>query len=781
MDIAKVIQNLNSTNKSATDSTLKIELEKSYSARLSGLTTKQPSLSIGSGQQQISLPIPHEAASKMHSDTPYKVSFSLNSSNQLVANLFKASSQQQNSAFNQQLSQLQPAQKAAVTQIPLTSQLTFALLKTIIPANQHKPNELRATVSTQKNGEQIKLGGANGITLNVPTVIKPLINAAQPTSAKITENNGKLSAKVPVSKQGEKGPTHTLPIPKQQAEQWLQKITTSPESPTISLIKADKQGLQITVNGKSITLPPQSNLMNTTGELKIADGKLQVLSPKHALQPNTSEKPFITITVDDNGAPTDTKHTKNTHVTPPEKAPQSKAHKTEVGKSINELENSVRKLTTAVKQIFSKDTNLSNAAPPPPESKISTPRQQMVLDANALMQKIQNHNAAHTPQFKVLIEQLTTQTNRLQTATPLLTADAPLTDAEQLTKQSTQNSGTPHMSTVPKKSAIPPQIKQMTTQLAAYSEGKQSATKTNINDTIVADKPIDTGSITNHKSTALHTAVKQQLMDNMVSDDLLNVDVVKENINQQLNHTLQPLLSSNANFASTVALALQALLGKRLQQQSKASSEKPTENTVKATLGKEDKTQTSDTVSDTTPTTTQSSKPAATNKETLMQLQKMMENIEGAEEKLQKTLLGLHQSIRGQQVQNLERANDQLLHLQLILPLQKDNESSEVHIEIREENNEADNNTSKIWQVTLTFDLPKLGKLLATAKLNQDEVDIKLYSEQSDALKKAKKYTELLTERLIEQGLSVSAIHCSLGKIPDRAQKNSVHLLQVKV
>lgn len=772
MDIAKVIQNLNSANKSATDSTLKIELEKSYSARLSGLTTKQPSLSIGSGQQQISLPIPHEAASKMRSDTPYKVSFSLNSSNQLVANLFKASSQQPNSAFNQQLSQLQPTQQVAVTQIPLTSQLTFALLKTITPANQHKPNELRAAVSTQKNGEQIKLGGANGITLNVPAVIKPLINAAQPTSAKINETAGKLSAQVPVSKQGDKGPTHTLPIPKQQAEQWLQKLASSPSSPKISLIKADMQGLQINVNGKSITLPAQNSLANIAGEIKIADGKLQVSSPKHAMQPSTSEKPFVTFTVENKSELSDTKHTKYAHEAQPEKSNSPKPLTGELGQNIKELENSVKKLTTAVKQIFVKETNLSSAVPLPAESKVSASRQQMVQDANALMLKIQNHNvASHTPQLKALIEQLSTQTSKLQSAT-LASAET-----EQLAKPNSEVQQASHTSI---KSALPSQIKQMATQqIAAYSEGKPSATKAHASDTITTS-PIDIETIANQKSTPLHAAIKQQLLDNMVNDELLSVDVVKENISQQLNHTLQPILSSNANFASTVALALQALLGKRLQQQSKPSAEKSSENTTKATPTKELNTQTSGATSDTTPTA-QPQKTTATNKETLMQLQKLMENIEGAEEKLQKTLLGLHQSIRGQQVQNLERANDQLLHLQLVLPLQKDNESSEVHIEIREENNEADNNTSKIWQVTLTFDLPKLGKLLATAKLNQDEVDIKLYSEQSDALKKAKKYTELLTERLIEQGLSVSAIHCSLGKIPERAQKNSVHLLQVKV
>lgn len=764
MDISNVIQSLSTANKTGSESTLKIELEKSYSARLSSLNSKQPSLSITSGQQQVTLPIPHESASKLSAGAQYQVSFSMNKGNQLVANLFKAATITQQGAFSSQLSQLQSQPSNSVTKVPLNSQATFALIKALIPnAASSKRNQFQTNASIQKQGAQISLGGQQGISLSVPSAIKPLLTSANPVVANITENKGKISAQVPVSKQGDKGPLHSITIPKQQAEQWLQKLASSSKTP-ITASQSDGQQLKLSVNGKSISVQSNANstlAQATLGKVKVDGGQLIVTSSSNSENVSQGSRPVLSILLGDSAS-----NSQNRNATA-QSTPSNSA-----GKIADS--SAMQKLTSAVKQIFAKEA--IEATPEPS----SLDKKQIAAIASTLAQKIQTQSSTTQLPLANLVKQITQQP---------LTTDTTASQKHSTTQQVITSTSQP-VSQLSK--AI---LQQLTAAQAPASlkadhlkgEHKELSIETSVDtqtdNANAKQKPINSSVTTasvQHKANTddLSNAVKQKLVEAMLTDEALSPEQIKEAISQQLNHTLQPSPANNTTFASTVALALQALLGKRLQV-AKSSADKSTSGQQK-TGDKESESIRQQSASDGKPSTSLV-KPSLTNKEMFSQLQKLMEQLDGGEEKLQKSLLGVHQTLRGQQAQNLDRAADQLLHLQLSLPLQKDNETSEVHIDIKEEHEESEGLIKKIWQVNLTFNLPKLGKLLATAKLNQSDVDIKLYSEQSDALKKAKKYTDLLKDRLVTQGLSVSAIHCSLGKIPERTQKSSVNILQIKV
>lgn len=744
MDISNIINNLN-TSKGSNDSTLKIDMEKSYNARLSGLSPKQAAISVSAGSQQVTLPIPDEVAAKLDKNIPYRVKFTV-SNNAVVANIFKTAN-----PFGDQLSQLQtPHTSTTTTTIPLSSQATFALLKILVPkanqskANQSKANEFKTEVSVQKHGGQVSLGGTNGITLPIPSALKPLVHSAQPTTANIKATNGKITAQIPVSKQGNAGPIHSIPIPKQHAEQWLQKLASSSSLKEFTATQITEKQLQLNVNGKTLQIDSLSKASQIKGTASIVDGKLVIVATTDSKEPNKSEKPVATLpikTLSDNLEPSP--KTQNGY---------------KVARQHQEAESNkstVNKLAEAVKQLFSKE-NIQSANTAPLDTKL--------------------HRTALTSEALLLAQKVNAQSSNLNTnvSQQLSSLESTPTD-----KPQPATANVVHSPLAISKSVLQYLEKQLPTQQKA-TEHDDGSLSSSVKPTKTSE---NTGTQTT-SSSAINQLVKQAISDVLLNEDTVGSDSVQENISQQLNHTLQPLLNNSVTFSSSIALALQALLGKRLQAHQTNNSqatEKSTEKNNKQNSSKESTTLPISESEKNIASSTNTKGAAVTNKEMLTQLQKLMEQLEGNDEKLQKSLLGIHQTLRAQQSQNLERANEQLLHLQLVLPLKHDNDNSDVHIEIKEEETNENGKAQNIWQVTLTFNLPKLGKLLATAKLQQSEVDIKLYSEHNDALKKAKRYSDLLSERLIEQGLTVKAIQCSLGKIPERTQKNSVHLLQVKV
>lgn len=147
-------------------------------------------------------------------------------------------------------------------------------------------------------------------------------------------------------------------------------------------------------------------------------------------------------------------------------------------------------------------------------------------------------------------------------------------------------------------------------------------------------------------------------------------------------------------------------------------------------------------------------------------------------------LAGLSANMRTQQLENTEKKLDGNPQLNLSIPLKVDDEIKELHLTINEdeENSEKDNKKVSIWQLSLTFDLADLGRMLVSAKLKEGELSMQLYAEKQGALQQINKFSETLEERLEFHGVKIKNIQSSLGKInAGVGNKKLTSLLQIKV
>ncbi|MEE2025096.1 flagellar hook-length control protein FliK [Alkalimonas mucilaginosa] len=118
----------------------------------------------------------------------------------------------------------------------------------------------------------------------------------------------------------------------------------------------------------------------------------------------------------------------------------------------------------------------------------------------------------------------------------------------------------------------------------------------------------------------------------------------------------------------------------------------------------------------------------------------------------------------------------------LQLPIQLEQQSTQLQLKIeqREESSSATGNKARIWQLTMHFDLLELGKLMATARLQENRLSLQIYTEQSQAQTLAKQFMPLLTERLVAQGITVEQAECQLGIVPDTLFSKHSSLITVQ-
>ncbi|MDP5134897.1 flagellar hook-length control protein FliK [Rheinheimera baltica] len=206
----------------------------------------------------------------------------------------------------------------------------------------------------------------------------------------------------------------------------------------------------------------------------------------------------------------------------------------------------------------------------------------------------------------------------------------------------------------------------------------------------------------------------------------------------------QPL-QSNANIQTsggTLAIAIQLLLGQLLQKPQPAASQ-----------------------------------PAN------QKLAQLISTLEPAQTSGLLRQLASHSStLQQSQLATLDSATNQQ-HILLQLPMQQGDQSvySQLQLEQREADGKQTGEKQTQWQLTMRFDLQQLGPLLVVAKLQQQQLQLQLYTEQPQAKFLADKFLPILTDRCNMQGLAISAADCTLGKIPDSLLPRANSLLAVKV
>lgn len=225
--------------------------------------------------------------------------------------------------------------------------------------------------------------------------------------------------------------------------------------------------------------------------------------------------------------------------------------------------------------------------------------------------------------------------------------------------------------------------------------------------------------------------------------------ILQTQLQQQLTAALQfnPLqqLSQTPSSASTLAVALQLLLG-RLGNQPSAELKSSPAQRLQNLVAQLDQTQSS---------------------------------------QLLKQLAGHASKMQGAQFATAEQAQTPQQHQQLFiqLPLVQQGESrfAELALTEREADGKAGEAKRMQWQLTMKFDLAAAGNLLVQVRLTGLEVSLQFYAEQATVVSSAEQFLPLLKDRLKMQGLQVTEAQCQLGKIPEQLFARSNSLLAVRV
>lgn len=219
---------------------------------------------------------------------------------------------------------------------------------------------------------------------------------------------------------------------------------------------------------------------------------------------------------------------------------------------------------------------------------------------------------------------------------------------------------------------------------------------------------------------------------------------------QQLQQQLQAILQFNPvltspqatnSAAGTLALAIQLLLGKLSQRPVPAQQQ--------------------------------------TSSQRLVQLIQQLEP--GSASSLLRQLASHSSAIQQSQLATAELQQGTQFVLQL--PLQQEQQSvlSQLHIEQKEEETSASGEQQKMWQLTMRFQLAEHGDLLATARLQDNQLKLQLYTDLPATQRLAEQFLPILSDRLKAQGIDVKEAECQLGKIPESLIARHSSLIAIQV
>ena len=102
----------------------------------------------------------------------------------------------------------------------------------------------------------------------------------------------------------------------------------------------------------------------------------------------------------------------------------------------------------------------------------------------------------------------------------------------------------------------------------------------------------------------------------------------------------------------------------------------------------------------------------------------------------------------------------------------------------REDNNKeapsSDEQSNKMWQLTMKLAVGKIGEILTKAKLRENTLEIHFYASNEAVKIQVMNYLPLLLRKLDSLGIEVSKSDCQLGKIPDTLRQRPNHVFQAK-
>lgn len=172
--------------------------------------------------------------------------------------------------------------------------------------------------------------------------------------------------------------------------------------------------------------------------------------------------------------------------------------------------------------------------------------------------------------------------------------------------------------------------------------------------------------------------------------------------------------------------------------------------------------------------------PATTANARLAQLVSQLE--QPAASNLLRQLASHSSTLQQSQLSNIDSSNPQQ-QLLLQLPLHQNEQSvfTQLQIEQREADGKQQGEKQSLWQLTMKFDLQQYGHLLVVARLQQAELQLQFYTDESSTQQLTEKFLPLLKDRCNAQGLAVTKAECVLGKIPDSLVPRANSLVTIRV
>ena len=148
-----------------------------------------------------------------------------------------------------------------------------------------------------------------------------------------------------------------------------------------------------------------------------------------------------------------------------------------------------------------------------------------------------------------------------------------------------------------------------------------------------------------------------------------------------------------------------------------------------------------------------------------------LQNITQRKEAMQTFLRQVESSLTHMQQNQLQNLNESqpgrpLWLMELPIKNGQDIDLFELRI-TEDENPQAVEETKKIWNITLKFDLTGLGKIKAHIKMQNDFVSAQFFSEKAEVLSLFQENFDFLRGRLNYNGLNVGNIECAHAKLSE--------------
>ncbi len=144
-----------------------------------------------------------------------------------------------------------------------------------------------------------------------------------------------------------------------------------------------------------------------------------------------------------------------------------------------------------------------------------------------------------------------------------------------------------------------------------------------------------------------------------------------------------------------------------------------------------------------------------------------------------RSLLANHQQQKVQSAETRLQGQDSLFY---VLPVSNDDQPPpELHLRSEERDsrdNTAERGKQRIWHLTMKLSVGDIGEMLAKTKINDDTIELRIYTSSDALLISVMDALPYLLLRLESQGLTVEHHSCQRGKIPETMKDMPYHLFE---